>query len=498
MKKAIIIGAGFGGLASAIRLQNLGFQVSLFEKNKTTGGHASQIKKKGYTFDMGPSLITAPDIVERLFQSAGKSMYDYLELSRLDPFYRLYFHDKSYIDYSADADRMQSQMAAFNEKDAANYERFMAYTKKLYQAVIVDGLGSRPFDLATMLRFLPKALGMKAIAATHTVVSRYFKDPRHRFLFSFHPLFIGGSPFRSPAVYLMIPYLEKAGGVLFAKGGMFSLVQALEKVARESGVQIHTKSEIDEIIVKNGTASGVRRQDRVYEADLVVSNAHFAHTHLDLIKPEARKKWTDVKVKSRAYSMSSFLIYLGVKKKYPQLKHHTLVLSERYKELVRDIFDKKILPDDFSMYLHVPSRTDETMAPEGSESMYVLVPVANLAANIDWNKQAKPFADKIISFLQDDFGLEDLRENIEVQEIFTPEDFRDQRNNYLGSAWGLEPKLTQSASFRPGNRHEEIENLYIVGANTHPGAGVPGVMLTAEATEKAIRDDFNIDTSIQV
>jgi phytoene desaturase len=214
--------------------------------------------------------------------------------------------------------------------------------------------------------------------------------------------------------------------------------------------------------------------------------------HLDLLDKQDRKKWTDSKVKKQAFSMSSFLIYLGVRKKYPQLKHHTLILSERYKELVKDIFDKKILPDDFSMYLHVPSRTDPGMAPEGSESMYVLVPVANLAADISWQQQAGPFADKIISFLEQDFGLEGLRENIEVREVFTPEDFRDQRNNYLGSAWGLEPKLTQSASFRPGNRHEEIENLYIVGASTHPGAGVPGVMLTAEATEKAIRDDFNI------
>ena len=489
MKKATIIGAGFGGLSLAIRLQNKGYQVELFEKNKAPGGHASQIKKKGYTFDMGPSLITAPDIVERVFQSAGKSMYDYLDLTKLDPFYRLYFHDKSFIDYSADAAHMQQQMAAFNADDAARYDQFMEYTRKLYQAVIVDGMGSRPFDLPTMLRFLPQALRLKAVSSTYSVVSRYFKDPRHRFLFSFHPLFIGGNPFRSPAVYLMIPYLEKAGGVLYAKGGMFSLVKALEQVARESGVNIHTNAAVDEIIVKNGTAVGVRQGGREYPAEVVASNAHFAHTHLDLIDAKDRKKWSDKRVKSRDYSMSSFLIYLGVKKKYPQLKHHTLILSERYKELVRDIFDKKILPDDFSMYLHVPSRSDASMAPEGAESMYVLIPVANLAADINWQKEAGPFTDKIISFLEKDFGLQDLRANIEVKEIFTPEDFRDQRNNYLGSAWGLEPKLTQSASFRPGNRHEEIKNLYTVGASTHPGAGVPGVMLTAEATEQAILSD---------
>jgi phytoene desaturase len=190
------------------------------------------------------------------------------------------------------------------------------------------------------------------------------------------------------------------------------------------------------------------------------------------------------------YSMSCFLMYIGVKKQYPQLKHHTLILSERYKELVKDIFDRKILPDDFSMYLHVPSRTDASMAPAGSESMYVLIPVPNLRGNTDWNQMAQPYSEKILTFLEEDFGLEDLKKNIEVLELFTPDDFRTQRNNYLGSAWGLEPKLTQSASFRPSNRSREINGLYMVGASTHPGAGVPGVLLTAEATEKAIINDF--------
>ncbi len=492
MKKAIIIGAGFGGLALAIRLQNQGFQVSVFEKNANTGGHASQIKKKGYTFDMGPSLITAPDIIEKVFNRAGKSMKDYLDLTYLDPFYRLYFHDKTFIDYSADSAKMKEQMSRFNKKDAQKYDAFMEYTKKLYQRVIVDGMGSTPFDMKALLRFIPEALKLRAIQSTHSVVSSWFRDERHRFMFSFHPLFIGGSPFRSPAVYLMIPYLEKHGGVWYAKGGMFSLVRALEKVALESGVQINTSAEVQEIIVQNRHAKGVRVNGTVHQADLVVSNAHFAHTHLDLLKAPVRKKWTDKKVKSRAYSMSSFLIYLGVRKKYPELLHHTLILSKRYKELVKDIFDNKILPDDFSMYLHVPSRTDPSMAPADSESMYVLVPTANLASGIDWNKTARPFADTILNFLEHDFGLTDLGKNIEVQEIFTPDDFRTQRNNYLGSAWGLEPKLTQSASFRPGNRDEDVHGLYRVGASTHPGAGVPGVLLTAEATEKAILQDFNL------
>ena len=491
MSKAIIVGGGFGGLAAAIRLQSKGFEVKLFEKNKNVGGHASQLQIKGYTFDMGPSLITAPEIIERVFQSAGKSMNDYLELTYLDPFYRLYYHDKSYIDYTADEEQMKAQMAKFNAGDAENYDKFMAYAKKMYDAVITDGLGSTPFDMGQMLRFLPKAVKLNALSSTYSMVSKYFKDPRHRFMFSFHPLFIGGSPFRSPAVYLMIPYLEKAGGVWFAKGGMYSLVEAMLSVFKEIGGQVYTDSEVNEIVVKDARAYGIIANNEYHEADLVVSNAHFAHTHLDLLKAETKKPGADKRIKKKAYSMSSFLLYLGVKKQYPQLKHHTLILSERYKALVKDIFDNKILPDDFSMYLHAPSRTDESMAPKGSESMYVLVPVANLAADINWKESSKPFADKIINFLQHDFGMEGLKENIEVLETYTPEDFSTQRNNYLGSAWGLEPKLTQSASFRPGNRHGQIDALYTVGASTHPGAGVPGVLLTAEATEKAILKDFN-------
>jgi phytoene desaturase len=490
MKKAIIIGSGFGGLAIANRLQAKGFRVQLFEKNERVGGHAYQLQQKGYTFDMGPSLITSPDIIDSVFKATGRRMSDYLDLIYLDPFYRIYFHDGSMLDYTADPKRMKTQMVQFSPRDADNYDRFINYVRQMYDAVITDGLGSVPFDLHTLIKFLPKALKLKALQPAYKVVSKFFDDPRNRFAFSFHPLFIGGSPFRAPAVYLMIPYLEKAGGVWFTKGGMYSVVQAFENLLLEIGGEIHTNSEVSEIVIRNRKAIGVIANGDFHQADLVVSNAHFAHTQLDLIKPEHRKRFQDRKVRKMDYSMSCFLMYIGVKKQYPQLKHHTLILSERYKELVRDIFDRKILPDDFSMYLHVPTRTDASMAPAGCESMYVLIPVPNLSGATDWKQMARPYAEKILAYLEDDFGLEDLRRNIEVLELFTPDDFQTQRNNYLGSAWGLEPKLTQSASFRPSNRSKEIDGLYMVGASTHPGAGVPGVLLTAEATEKAIMDDF--------
>ena len=489
-RKVIIIGSGFGGLAAAIRLQAAGIQVTILEKNAKVGGHAYQLVKNGYTFDMGPSIITAPDLIQRVFKCAGVRMEDYLDLVKLDPFYRIYFHDGSSLDYTDDSEQMKQQMALFSETDAGNYNRFMAHTRQLYDAVITDGLGSIPFDLPTMLSFLPQALRLQALMPAYDFVKKYFEDPRHRFTFSFHPLFIGGNPFRAPAVYLMIPYLEKTGGVWFCKGGMYTLVRALKDVFEGLGGGIETDTEVEQIVVENRKTKGVMAKGQFYEADGVVSNADLVHTYGELIRSEHRRKWSNKKLKKTQYSMSAFLLYLGVRKKYPQLAHHTLILSERYKGLVDDIFDNKVLPDDFSMYLHIPSQTDPLMAPDGCESMYVLIPVPNLESGINWEKTKQKYTDKILAFLEDDFGLTHLKRSIEVLETFTPSDFKKQRNNHLGSAWGVEPKLTQTAYFRPHNRSEDIQKLYFVGASTHPGAGVPGVLLTAETTAKLVLDDL--------
>jgi phytoene desaturase len=289
----------------------------------------------------------------------------------------------------------------------------------------------------------------------------------------------------------MIPYLEKVGGVWFTKGGMYSVVEALGKVFLKNGGKINTNTEVTQILVENGTAVGIKTKDKEERFDLVVSNAHFAHTYMHLLKEAPLKKWKTRNVKKMKYSMSCYLLYLGVKRKYPQLMHHTLILSERYKGLIDDIFNNKILADDFSMYLHVPTKTDPSMAPDGCESMYILIPTPNLEGKVDWKTEKMKFTNKILNFLEKDFGLENLKKNIEVMEVFTPYEFLGERNNYLGSAWGVQPTLFQSANFRPHNRSEDVKNLYLVGASTHPGAGVPGVLLTAETTEKVIRKDFD-------
>lgn len=490
VRTAVVIGGGFGGLALAIRLQAAGVQVTLVEKREKLGGRAYQLVDQGYTFDMGPSLITAPAIIDGVFEAAGRRLVDYIDLIPLDPFYRIYFHDGSHIDYVSDSERMKAQMAQFDEGDAARYDDFVKAIEPIYDAVIADRLGSKPFDTwASMFRFVPKVVKLGAWRPVHSFVARYFKDFRHRFIYSFHPLFVGGNPFSTPAVYLMIPYLEKRGGVWFSRGGMYSLVEAMGRLFEEIGGEILLDCPAERIEVEAGRATGVRAGGRFLPADVVASNADVGHTYKALIDPAERKHWTDRRVDKTKYTMSCFLLYLGTKRQYPQLEHHTLILSERYKELVRDIFDRKILPDDFSMYVHAPTRTDPGMAPEGCESMYVLIPVANKKADIDWESIKQPFADRVIEFLEE-WGMEGLRDALEVLHIFTPDDFESELNATYGNAFAIEPRLTQTAYLRPQNRSEDVEGLYLVGAGTHPGAGVPGVILSAETTYGCIAEDL--------
>lgn len=491
MRKVVIIGGGLGGLSLAIRLQSKGYRVTVLEKNAKIGGQASQLKQKGYTFDLGPSLFTAPGIVRKLFSDAGARMEDYLDLVPLDPFYRIYFNDGSYLDYSGDGDRMRQQMANFDGRDARNYARFIDCSGALYRFIVEQGYGSRPFDRwMTMLNFVPQALLLKAFLPAYHLAALYFRNFRHRFAFSFHPLFLGGSPFRTPAVYQMIPYLEKTEGVWYSAGGMYSLVEVLAALFQNRGGEIRTNHEVLQILVEGHRACGVATSRETFRADAVVSSADLQHTYGQLLGSSHRRKWNDRRLRRMRYGMSVFLIYLGVKKRYSQLLHHTLILSKRYRSLVKDIFDRHVIPEDFSMYLHVPSRTEAAMAPPGCESMYVLVPVTNLQGDVNWESKAHPFSQQILDYLEHDFGLDGLQEAIEVKEMFTPLDFARRRNCHEGAPWGLEPLFTQIAIFRPQNRSEDFDGLYLVGASTHPGAGVPGVMLTAEATELAILQDL--------
>ena len=491
-RTAVVIGSGFGGLAAAIRLRALGFETTILEKRAKLGGRAYQLVESGYTFDMGPSLITAPEIIDSVFEAAGRRLGDYVKLIPLDPFYRIYFHDGSSIDYTGDPDRMKAGMRQLSAADADRYDDFMRAIRPIYKAVITDRLGAKPFDtLRSMIDFVPRAIRMGAFRPVANFVGRYFKDPRLLFTFSFHPLFIGGNPFRAPSVYLCIPYLEREGGVWFTRGGMYSLVEAFERLFVEIGGTVRTGAGVDEILVRDGRAVGVRVGDEEIPADVVVSNADVGFTYSKLIAPEHRRKWTDRRVDRLDYTMSCVLLYIGARRQWPKLAHHTLILSKRYEELLDDIFEKKVLPDDFSLYLHAPTRTDPGMAPEGCESMYVLIPAPNLRADIEWSTAAAPLADRVIDFLEA-WGLDGLRENIEVLRVMTPDNFQADLSSYVGNAFGIEPKLTQTAWFRPHNASEDVRGLYFVGAGTHPGAGVPGVILSAEAAVAAMGRDGEV------
>ncbi len=497
-KKVVIIGAGFGGLALGIRLRAVGLDVTILDKQAYPGGQAQPLRQGGYRFDMGPSLLTAPELVEELFEIAGRDRRAYLSWEKLDPFYRVYFWDGSYIDYTDDAERMKAQLSRFSDHDARAYAAFMERSRAFYQAVIEEGLGRRPFTLRELLRFLPKALRLEALRSAYGLAAKFFKDERSRFIFSFHPLFIGGDPFRAPAVYQMIPYLEKAGGVWYVRGGMHGLAQGLAQLFTDIGGRLLLKTEARRIHTRGGRVVAVQTDNGDIPADVVVSNADFFHTYFTLLEKEALPTLARWRLRQYQYGMSAFLIYAGLSRTYPEtLPHHTIVLGPRYRGLVRDIFRRKVLPADFSLYVHAPTRTDRSWAPPGGESLYILSPVANLQSGISWADMAPRYQEAILTSLQQRL-LDGLQGTIHTLSIYTPEDFLRERNCTWGSPWGIEPRLTQTANLRPPNKSYWIKGLYLVGTNTHPGAGVPGVILSAAATAQAILQDVGLSEPVRV
>ena len=485
----LVVGAGLGGLAAAIRLQAAGHQVTLLEKRAKLGGRAAQLKAGGYTFDMGPSIITAPHLLHDLWSSAGAQLDDDVELVPLTPYYRIYFADGRHFDYGGTTEQVEAQLRAYDPSAVEGYRRFMAATRRIYQRAFED-LAGQPFHkLTTFLKLVPELLRLNAAQSVYDFVSRFFRHPQLRTVFSFHPLFIGGNPFRASAIYSIVPYLERQGGVWFARGGMYAVVEAMHALFTRLGGQTRLSAGVAEVLVDDTTrqVSGVRLDTgESLAADAVVLNADVATAYTRLVPARYRRKMTDRRMRGYRYSMSCFLLYLGLDRQYPQLLHHTIVMAPRYRGLIHDIFDGRGLPADMSLYLHAPTKTDSTMAPPGGESLYVLVPVPHLGHGIDWTREAQPFRDRIVHFLEHDFGLTGLEQSIKVEHRFTPIDFRDDLSSYLGSAFSIEPTLVQSAYFRPHNVSEDVGGLYLVGAGTHPGAGIPGVLLSARITSDLV------------
>ncbi len=487
-KNIIVIGSGFGGLATASRLLSAGHQVTIFEKRDKPGGRAYVYEQDGFIFDGGPTVITAPFMFDDIFSAAGKSRKDYIEFIPCDPFYRIFDSNGKHFDYNSDFDFTLQEIEKWNPADVTGYTEFLKTTKAIFQKGFVE-LADKPFlSVWDMIKVIPDLLKLQSHKTVYQYVSKFIEDDFLRRCFSFHPLLVGGNPFDTTSIYAMIHYLEREWGVHYAAGGTGAIVKALVELIEEQGGKIHLDSEIDQILVENATATGVQlKNGDIHHADAIVSNADVAFTYKNLIAAEYRKKCNDRKIEKTKYSMSLFVIYFGTKKMYRDtgLTHHNIILGDRYKELLSDIFHDKKLSDDFSLYLHMPTITDPTIAPDGCEAFYVLSPVPHLDSGTDWTTQAKPYRDSIMNFLEENY-LPGLQENLVTEHYIDPLHFRDTLNSYKGSAFSVEPVLTQSAWFRPHNRSEDIHNLYIVGAGTHPGAGLPGVLSSAKIAESLI------------
>ena len=490
MKKpsAIVIGSGFGGLAAAIRLSCKGYHVQVLEKLNAPGGRASVHKQDGFTFDAGPTIITAPYLLEELWTLCGRTFTHDITLKAMEPFYRIRFDDGTWFDYSGNDKTMRAEIARFASDDLAGYDRFMVEANMAHKLGFED-LGGVTFDtIWDLLAAVPNMVRMRAWRSIYALVAKHIQNPKLRMVFSFHPLLIGGNPFSVTSVYSLINTLERRFGVHWAMGGTGALIKGLVKLLEERGAQVRCDAPVTRILIENGRAVGVELENgEQLKSDIVVSNADTAWTYKNLVDKKYRNHWTDRKIANGKYSMSLFVWYFGTKKQYHDVPHHMIMLGPRYRELLTDIFKRHKLADDFSLYLHRPSASDPSVAPAGCDAFYVLAPVPHLGSGTDWSKQAEPFRQSIQDLLEKTV-MPGLGSEVISQKIMTPQDFKDRLWSYQGAAFGLEPLLLQSAWFRPHNRSEDVPGLYMVGAGTHPGAGVPGVLMSAKTLEKVIPD----------
>ena len=491
MKRTYVIGAGFGGLALAIRLQAAGIPTTLLEQRDKPGGRAYVWQDEGFTFDAGPTVITDPSAIEALFTLAGKKLSDYVELMPVTPFYRLCWEDGKVLDYDNNQILLEQQIAAFNPQDVEGYRRFLAYS----QAVFKEGylkLGTVPFlNFRDMLRAGPQLGRLQAWRSVYDMVAKFIQDDHLRQAFSFHSLLVGGNPFATSSIYTLIHALEREWGVWFPRGGTGALVDGMARLFRDLGGELLLNAEVSQLETQGNRISGVQLKDgRRFDASAVASNADVVHTYDRLLQHHAVARKRAATLKRKRMSNSLFVLYFGLNQPHAQLAHHTVCFGPRYRELINEIFNSNQLADDFSLYLHAPCTTDPSLAPAGCGSFYVLAPVPHLGtAAIDWQQEGPRFRDRIFAYLEEHY-MPGLRDQIVTQRMFTPEDFRDTLHAHQGSAFSLEPILTQSAWFRPHNRDADISNLYLVGAGTHPGAGVPGVIGSAKATAQLMVEDL--------
>ncbi len=489
-KRIAIIGSGFGGLGAAIRLAARGHAVEIFEKRDKPGGRAYVYEKNGFKFDGGPTVITAPFMFDDIFTLAGRKREDYVQFVPVSPFYRIFNAKGQRFDYNSDLQFTLGQIAAINPADCEGYQRFLQTTKPIFDKGFVE-LADQPFlHVTDMLRVAPDLIRLQSYKSVYSYISQFIQDEFLRQIFSFHPLLVGGNPFSTSSIYAMIHYLEREWGVHYAIGGTGAIVDAMVRLFEELGGKLHLNQDVASLGIEGRKVTGLYTRDGAFHpADIVVSNADVANTYLKMIPSAQRRFNSDWRLKSMKYSMSLFVYYFGTRRRYTDtdLAHHNIILGPRYQGLLDDLFNKHVLAEDFSLYLHMPTITDPSTAPEGCEGFYVLAPAPNQKSGVDWNMMAKPYRDRIVRFLEQNY-LPDLEENIIAEHWIDPLHFEGELNSYLGSAFSFQPVLTQSAWFRPHNKSEDFDNLYFVGAGTHPGAGLPGVLSSSIIVENLIQE----------
>ena len=484
--KSIVVGSGFGGIAAALRLRAKGHHVTLVEKHQDLGGRARVFKKNGFTFDAGPTVITAPYLINELFELFKKKPKNYIDLKPLDIWYRFIFEDGEKFDYSGNEDQMKKQIEKVNKDDVRGYENLVKFTKKIFDKGFTE-LADVSFDKPlVMIKQLPALLKLKSYKSVYSLVSSYIKNEKLRRMLSMHPLLVGGNPFTTTSIYGLILYLEKKWGIHYSMGGTGNIINGLEKLMVEEGVELIKGHEVTSIFSSNNKIKGVELDNQVkINADNVVCNADPPAVYEKLLKQKKVSPLFEWKKKRMEYSMGLFVYYFGTKKTYPDVEHHTIKFGDKYQEHLKDIFDKKKLNSDISYYLHRPSATDKSMAPDGHDCFYVLVPVPNNQSKINWDTEGEKMKNLVIDKMEKAL-LPDLRKNIVEDFYVTPNYFEKELNTQFGSGFSIQPKFTQSAYFRFHNKSEVCEGLYFVGAGTHPGAGVPGVLSSAKVLDKVI------------
>ncbi|MEM1221396.1 MAG: phytoene desaturase family protein [Verrucomicrobiota bacterium] len=484
MGQATVIGGGFGGIAAALRLRAIGHDVTLLDRCSRLGGRAQVFERDGFRHDAGPTVITAPFLFDELFELFGKKRSDYVEFIPLDVWYRFHYHDGREFDYGGTVEDTLSAIKAFDPADCDGYRKLLDHSKRIFDVGFTE-LADQPFhSIGSLLRQIPAMARLGCYRTVWQLVSKYLRNDHLRRAFSIQPLLVGGNPFETTCIYSLIHYLERKWGIFFARGGTGAVVDALEKLMLEEGITIRTGTTVSSIDVKGRKASGIRlKQGDALATDLVVSNTDPLHLYSNML-PQSNQSWIfRMKQMRMKQSMGLFVLFFGTDRQYPEVAHHTIWLGKRFKELIHEIFHGENLPEDFSLYLHRPTATDSSFAPEGKDSFYVLAPVPNMKANIDWSNEGPRLRDSIVEAL-DKSILPGLHQSIQSDFFMTPKDFSNDYLSSYGSGFSVAPIFSQSAWFRFHNRSEALDNLYLVGAGTHPGAGVPGVLCSAKVLNR--------------